>query len=219
SAGLAGSVEGGPATVQWATRPAAAISGSACVPVTSEATADMANNPKKLSDPADEAMTAIQQVLSVPDEPGADQPINSPEPERPVAEPSHSAYSAPSQPAAERSSFGRPAADKDLFQFEPGASDDVRPTSQFAANDDRQTIGQILQTLQQRPSKTSYVVATLFAVAWAACGVVLAFLYLPDLQAALKAGSAGLPPVVGLGGLLLGPIVFFYLVAFLMWRS
>jgi len=29
----------------------------------------MANNPKKLTDPADETLTAIQQVLSVPDEP------------------------------------------------------------------------------------------------------------------------------------------------------
>ena len=29
----------------------------------------MANNPKKLTDPTDEAMTAIQQVLNVSDDP------------------------------------------------------------------------------------------------------------------------------------------------------
>ena len=39
----------------------------------------MANNPKKLTDPADEALTAIQQVLNVSDEP-AEARASEPEP-------------------------------------------------------------------------------------------------------------------------------------------
>ena len=38
----------------------------------------MANNPNKLTDPTDEALTAIQQVLSVPDEPTDNRPQPSP---------------------------------------------------------------------------------------------------------------------------------------------
>src|SRR5215208_6845154 len=172
----------------------------------------MANNPNKLTDPTDEALTAIQQVLSGPDQPTdnrTSEPVHSetppPEPE-PVQEPIR-AY----QPA--------PAAEKSLFGNEMAAvEDDVRP-NQFAANDDRQSIGQILRTLQQRPSNTSYVVATVFALAWAACGVALAFLYLPDLQSVLKQGTAGIPAMVGLAGFVLAPIVFFYVMAYMMWRS
>ena len=36
----------------------------------------MANNPKKLTDPTDEALTAIEQVLSVPDEPLDTRPVS-----------------------------------------------------------------------------------------------------------------------------------------------
>jgi len=54
------------------------------------------------------------------------------------------------------------------------------------------------------------VVATLFALAWAGCGVALAFLYLPDLQSVLKQGQAGIPAMIGLAGFVLAPIIFFY---------
>ena len=69
--------------------------------------------------------------------------------------------------------------------------------SQYGAQQEHQSIAQILNTLQQRPSKTSYVVATLFALAWAGCGVALAFLYLPELHSVLKQGSAGIPAMIG----------------------
>ena len=113
----------------------------------------MANNPKKLTDPTDEALTAIQQVLSVSDEP-TDRRTETrrrppdrrrrTEPTRPASPPRHRPA-----PARRNRPVRRPAP----------AHDDVRP-SQYAANDDRQSIGQILRTLQQRPAKTSYVVAT-----------------------------------------------------------
>ena len=183
----------------------------------------MANNPKKLTDPTDETLTAIQQVLSVSDEPtdgraeaSVDQetlpphqyeePVHHYEPTRPYEAPRRNAYG--SDPAPER----------DLFEDSAPAHDDVRP-SQYAGREEHQSIAQILNTLQQRPAKTSYVVATLFALAWAGCGVALAFLYMPDLQSVLKQGQAGVPAMVGLAGFVLAPIIFFYVMAYLMWRS
>ena len=47
------------------------------------------------------------------------------------------------------------------------------------ANDDRESIGQILRTLQRRPARTSYIVATVFAVVWVVAGLVLGWVYLP----------------------------------------
>jgi hypothetical protein len=161
----------------------------------------MANNPKKMKDPTDQALTAIQEVLNVSDEPTGS-----------FAEPA-----APQRDAARRGPrVTSPTADKDLFEGAAGA--DMRQ-EQRAANDDRQSIGQILQTLQRRPARTSYVVATVFAVAWVACGLMLAFLYMPDLQAVVKQGAAGLPAMIGLAGFVLAPVVFFYVMAHMVWRS
>ena len=48
----------------------------------------MANNPNKLTDPADETLTAIQQVLSVSDEPAKDRAKDQPtEPKAPPQQP------------------------------------------------------------------------------------------------------------------------------------
>ena len=141
----------------------------------------MANQPKKLTDPTDEAMTAIQQVLSATDEPM--------DTRGPTVRP-HT----PREPAPHSSYASEPSPEKDLFEGPAHlTSDDARP-GQLAANDDRLSIGQILHSLQQRPSNGSYVIATVFAVAWAACGVALAFLYLPGLQAVLKPRYAGSQP-------------------------
>ncbi|MEA3026211.1 MAG: hypothetical protein QOF91_1496, partial [Alphaproteobacteria bacterium] len=167
----------------------------------------MANNPKKLTDPTDEAMTAIQQVLNVSDPPLDARPSSPMRPEAQPREPRRPMYD--SDPAPETDLFEGPA---------HIGSDEMRP-GQFAANDDRQSIGQILQSLQQRPSRLSYVMATVFALAWAACGVALAFIYLPDLQSVLRQGSAGIPAMIGLAGFVLAPIVFFYVLAYMMWRS
>ena len=135
--------------------------------VTSEATADMANNPKKLTDPTDEALTAIQQVLSASDEPhGHPHRRQRRQPAAPPREPArHEARHAPDAlRSPKRTCSRRPA---------HVAADDVRP-SQFAANDDRQSIGQILQTPAAAPVQDAPMwSATVFALAWAACGVAL----------------------------------------------
>src|SRR5262249_5140277 len=111
----------------------------------------MANNPKKIKDPTDTALNAIQEVLSTTEQPGAGRA-------EPVLDQN------PPPPRDRRANRSAPpAADKGLF--EGPEADDLR-ASQHAANDDRQSIGQILQSLQRRPPKTSYFVATIFAFAW-----------------------------------------------------
>jgi hypothetical protein len=58
------------------------------------------------------------------------------------------------------------------------------------ANDDRESIGSILRALQQTPSRTSYVLASVFAGVWIVAGFALGFLYIPEIQRAL--GPTGL---------------------------
>src|SRR4051812_25724460 len=143
----------------------------------------MAINPKKIKDPTDTALNAIQEVLSTTDQPGAGR-----------ADP---VMDQPPLPPRENRRGNRSAAqtaDKGLF--EGPEADALRAPR--AANDDRQSIGQILQTLQRRPPKTSYLVATLFALAWVIGGSVLAFLFLPDLRAVLSQGAASIPAMIGL---------------------
>ena len=186
----------------------------------------MANNPKKLTDPTDETLTAIQQVLSVSDEPKdghtdghTEAPVDQETPPHQYDEPVHHYEPARPYEAPRANLYGSARTpERDLFEDAAPAHDDVRP-DQYAGRQEHQSIAQILNSLQQRPSKSSYVVATVFALAWAGCGVALAFLYLPDLQSVLKQGQAGIPAMIGLAGFVLAPIVFFYVMAYLMWRS
>ena len=61
------------------------------------------------------------------------------------------------------------------------------------ANDDRESIGQILRTLQRRPARTSYMFATVFAGLWVFAGLVLGWMYLPQLQALVRATGLTAP--------------------------
>ena len=90
------------------------------------------------------------------------------------------------------------------------------PPARRAANDDRQSIGQILQSLQRRPPRTSYLVATLFALAWVAGGAILTWIFLPDLQSTFGQSSVAL---LGVAAIVLAPIVFFFVLAHMVWRA
>jgi hypothetical protein len=50
-------------------------------------------------------------------------------------------------------------------------------------------------------------------------GLLLAALFLPDLQSAVTQGTAGIPAMIGLAGFVLAPIVFFYMLAYMVWRA
>src|SRR5262249_62308038 len=62
-----------------------------------------------------------------------------------------------------------------------------------AANDDRESIGQILRSLQRRRAHTSYVTATVFAGLRVLAGLVPRWLYLPELQSALRPTGLAAP--------------------------
>src|SRR5215212_5305661 len=166
----------------------------------------MANNPKKIKDPTDTALTAIQEVLSTADQPSTG-----------GSDTADDAISAPPRESGRRGARTSAPA-PDTGPFDGAEADDLRG-SQLSANDDRQSIGPILHTLQRRPAKTSYFVATIFAFAWVAGGCALAFVFMPDLRAVLSQGPAGIPAMIGLASFLLAPVIFFFLMAHVVWRS
>jgi hypothetical protein len=167
---------------------------------------DMASQPKRLQDPTEAALSAIQSALAGRDlEPS------------PAAEPTDAAADARRRQPRQV----RPAADEDLFLDEarslPRADEPVLPRR--AANDDRQSIGQILQAIQRRPPRTSYVVATILAAAWIAAAGFIAWHYLPQLDAQLAQGPLVTPALVGLAAIVLVPVIFFYALAHAAWRA
>ncbi|MEA2949661.1 MAG: hypothetical protein QOI40_4991, partial [Alphaproteobacteria bacterium] len=117
----------------------------------------MANTPKKMKDPTEAALSAIQDALTVRD--------TTPEP------------ITPSSPAATQRDTQRDESVSDppwrtlRSQPQPQShqemyDDNVHPDEDSLrrpANDDRESIGQILRTIQRRPARTSYIVATVFA--------------------------------------------------------
>src|SRR5262245_55270691 len=124
----------------------------------------MANFPKKASDPTEAALSAIQEALNIKDfeqQPAARAPAA---PGRPDSGPAVKveSYARPRPPAAPPAAPIEDAA----FPDEPHSVAPPSETPRLAANDDRQTIGQILQTLQPRPAGRSNLVATGLALVW-----------------------------------------------------
>jgi hypothetical protein len=74
-----------------------------------------------------------------------------------------------------------------------------------------------MQSLQRRPARTPYVIATLFTALWAIAGAALAYGFGEHLrQMIAEAGLA--PTVIGLAGALGGPVVFFFALASMIAR-
>src|SRR3979490_586525 len=107
---------------------------------------NMANNPKMVKDPTEVALSAIQEALNISDMPAADNARSSVRSDvAPTNASSTSAYN--------EIGFDARASD-DRAIFEP--IEEPRPTRR-AANDDRETIGQILQAIQKgRPARNVY---------------------------------------------------------------
>src|SRR6516225_11356753 len=191
----------------------------------------MANTPKKIKDPTEAALSAIQDALAIRDMP-APQPDTSSSGgiEVPAAE------EQASEPASPEPTFSEPAFSEPAFSEPPWrtvrasapASDQVDAEERAAqehdvprrpANDDRESIGQILHTLQRRPARTTYTIATVLAVAWILVALLLGWAYLPQLQAALSPSGLTAPVLAVLGAIFLAPIIFFYGLAHMAWRS
>ena len=170
----------------------------------------MANTPKKMKDPTEAALSAIQDALHVRDD-------NAPQDQ--MAAPSGSALPADAVsdtpwPGLRSSAKADAYADDELRQREDTASP-RRP----AANDDQESIGNILRQIQRRPDKTSYILASIFAAVWVIGGFLLGWLYLPEIQAALGPTGLTAPVLAILGAIYLAPVVFFYVLAHMAVRS
>src|SRR6202051_3148301 len=168
----------------------------------------MANNPKKVKDPTEVALSAIQEALNISDVSAVDDSRSS---VRGDVAPAITA----SPPAYDEPTFDpRPSTDRQTFE----SVEDMRPTRR-AANDDRETIGQILQAIQKgRPARNVYTLASLFAAVWVLGAGLLTVAFLPSLQAAVGQGSGALA-LAGLAALFFAPVLLFYFLASLAWRG
>ena len=120
----------------------------------------MANTPKKMQDPTEAALSAIQDALNLREgEPVPASPAHTPEPEAP-----------------RDNRRRRQAVDQDLFlESAPiAAQEPMVEEPRGAANDDRQAVGQMLQTMQGRRAINPYLGATLFSLVWGGLGIALA---------------------------------------------
>src|SRR5580692_8428230 len=175
----------------------------------------MANYPKKLMDPTEAALSAIQEALNVRDD----------EERQPAPPPEESqiplAASADAVPHTEHTEPAMPAFDEaiDLNDIDTRDHRTAEPQPFRAANDDQQSIGRILRALQDRPAKTSYFVAAMFSAAWVVGCLALSWAYLADFNAALGPGHSPAAAMIGLGAAALLPIIFFFGIAHMAWRS
>src|ERR1700730_7176600 len=173
----------------------------------------MANNPKKVKDPTEVALSAIQEALNISDAPEADHDEVSVHPDAvpPVPPPYDGAFDVrvanDRQDRQER---------QERQTFEP--LEEPRFTRR-PANDDRETIGQILQAIQKgRPARNVYTLATLFSALWAVGAGLLTIGFLPSLQAFMGQGGGGTLALAGLVTVFFAPVLLFYFLASLAWR-
>src|SRR6476646_4443543 len=114
----------------------------------------MANNPKRIQDPTEAAMSAIKEALNLREDPPApDRPAEPAPPTAPADDPFVNMISGrqatPAPAARRRPNRSAPPIDEDLFLAEtvgrgpaPAAIEEDKP-AQRAANDDRQSVGQL----------------------------------------------------------------------------
>jgi hypothetical protein len=158
-----------------------------------EATTEMANIPQKTKDATEEALNAIQEALNIrPAEPKFGTSIDYP------ANPDPLASSTTQAPSGELFTQDGP----------PGAWPAGESTPRRAANDDRAGIGQILQTLRHRSSRTPYIAAGVAGLVWAAVGIVS--LYAIDMQSVFGTAHVGFAGMIAISAAICAPVVLFF---------
>src|SRR5262249_20354314 len=91
--------------------------------------------------------------------------------------------------------------------------------STLAANDDRASIGQILQTLQRKPARTPYTIAAIFSAAWVLCLLGLAYSYQRAFATLSAQGGGALALAIGILVGAFGPVAFFFALAHMLARA
>src|SRR5467141_1604539 len=135
----------------------------------------MANNPKKVKDPTEVALSAIQEALNI-----SDSPVDS---NRGSVRSDVMPTNSSSVPDYNQSAFNtRPSDDRQIFE----PTEELRPARR-AANDDRETIGQILQAIQKgRPARNVYTLPSLFASLSLLGAGLLTISFFPSLHATVR---------------------------------
>ncbi len=170
----------------------------------------MANNPKKITDPTEAALSAIQEALNIQDN---------------QIEPDHGLDnlddSFPGRGEVSRRGARSAGAIDEPFDANADAvgSRGLEAPGLRAANDDQKSIGHILHALQRRPAQASYFVAAIFSAAWVIGCLALSWAYLSELNAALGPNHSPAAIMIGLGAAALLPIIFFFGVAHMAWRA
>jgi hypothetical protein len=167
-----------------------------------EATTEMANIPQKSQGAAEEALSAIHEALTTR------------QPERPAA--------APIAPGPDGDlAQDHPPVTADLFNEEtqPTTWDSDEAPPRRAANDDRASLGQMLQAMHRRPARMPYIAASVAAFLWTAGGLATVYLYGSELQAMLATPRVGFAAVVGIASGIIVPVIFFYVLAHMFRRS
>jgi apolipoprotein A1/A4/E domain-containing protein len=175
----------------------------------------MANLFKKSKDPTEVALSAIQDALNVRD---SEQKASITPPADAVAVPPASIVP---QAASERWGANA-AAPEEQLPLDPAGGTPAREEARAgrrAANDDRASIGQILQTLQRRPTRAPYAIAALFSLAWVICALGVVYSYAPEFEMLTSQGPAATPLLIGLVSVFLAPIGFFFVLAYMLSRS
>src|SRR5579884_3293244 len=170
----------------------------------------MANYPKKLVDPTEAALSAIQEALNVRDD--EEQPANRPDGMSDL-------FEGPAIPGETGAEPASPPSPGEFFDQDAVGTRDVSALAGRAANDDQQSIGQVLQALQRRPARTSYVVAAAFSGAWVLGCIALSWAYLSQLHAAAGSDHSSASLMIGFGAAALLPVIFFFGVAHMAWRA
>ena len=139
-----------------------------------EAMTEMANIPQQTKNATDEALAAVEDALNI-------RPASTRVEPRLTSEPPLEAGQDTPAPAT-----------TDLFRDETARewpAGDSAP--RLPANDDRASMGEILQTLRRRRARAPYVVAAVAAAAWIAGAAALVFLFSAELQALIATPRVG----------------------------
>ena len=160
----------------------------------------MANIPQKSSDSTNEALTAIREALGTSQADSLAVPPATPDSESDLP---------PSQQTPDM--FGEPP--------QQDAWDSDGTLTHRAANDDRASLGQMLQAMHRRPARLPYVIASLATFIWTAGGLAVAYLYRGELLALFATPRAGIAAIVGVISAIAVPVIFFYVLALMFRRS
>ncbi|HOV04956.1 MAG TPA: antitoxin, partial [Kaistiaceae bacterium] len=183
----------------------------------------MANNPK-IKDPAEAALSAVEEALKLdfggPDDSIADFSGSEDLLGDLHLEPEEKAAATPVLPPLPQSSEAETR--KASKKAEPAAPRRAANEDRRPANDDRASVGNLVFALQRRASSTPIWIALVLSIVWATIGGAIGIaMWGSDIAEALAnpAGIVQKPHLIGLGISIALPVVFFFVMATMIRRA